>query len=179
MKISAGFYIYLFIHLMSIFSQLYWLNSYSICSYAVHPLSICSSSWLITSSGCVYGRSCSSKVCVSLAAAGYREIVIQSLPQISALDGFDRLGNPSHPGLGSPCDVPGLEDYVDLLLSTDTSHNEAVSVVTITPLVASYLYQYISLYYYNQVKLFFFFNIYLTCNHFETNTWSTWQHWHT
>ncbi|KAL6103996.1 lrrcc1 [Pungitius sinensis] len=57
---------------------------------------------------------------------GYREIIFQSLPQISALDGFDRLGNPSHPGLGSPCDVPGLEDYVDLLLSTDTSHNEAV-----------------------------------------------------
>ncbi|XP_029309780.1 LOW QUALITY PROTEIN: leucine-rich repeat and coiled-coil domain-containing protein 1 [Cottoperca gobio] len=56
---------------------------------------------------------------------GYREIVIQSLPQISALDGLDRLGNPSLV-LGSPCDIPGLEDYVDLLLSSDTSHNEAV-----------------------------------------------------
>ncbi|KAM8850653.1 leucine-rich repeat and coiled-coil domain-containing protein 1 [Spinachia spinachia] len=68
---------------------------------------------------------------------GYREIVIQSLPQISALDGFDRLGNPSHPGFGSPCDVPGLEDYVDLLLSTDTSHNEAVreDVAPTTPRV--------------------------------------------
>ncbi|XP_023281142.1 leucine-rich repeat and coiled-coil domain-containing protein 1 [Seriola lalandi dorsalis] len=57
---------------------------------------------------------------------GYREIVMQSLPQISVLDGLDRLGNPSHPGLGSPCDIPGLEDYVDLLLSSDTSHNEAL-----------------------------------------------------
>ncbi|XP_054481090.1 leucine-rich repeat and coiled-coil domain-containing protein 1 [Anoplopoma fimbria] len=59
-------------------------------------------------------------------APGYREIVTQSLPQISSLDGLDRLGNPSHLGPGSPCDIPGLEDYVDLLLSSDTSHNEAV-----------------------------------------------------
>ncbi|XP_071347837.1 leucine-rich repeat and coiled-coil domain-containing protein 1 isoform X2 [Trachinotus anak] len=51
---------------------------------------------------------------------------MQSLPQISVLDGLDRLGNPSHLGLGSPCDIPGLEDYVDLLLSSDTSHNEAL-----------------------------------------------------
>lgn len=79
-------------------------------------------------------------------AAGYREIVIQSLPQISALDGLDRLGNPSQLGLGSPCDIPGLEDYVDLLLSSDTSHNEAVVFDPILPLVALYLYHYISLY---------------------------------
>lgn len=60
---------------------------------------------------------------------------MQSLPQISTLDGLDRLGNPSHLGLGSPCDIPGLEDYVDLLLSSDTSHNEAVILDTISPLV--------------------------------------------
>ncbi|XP_030607934.1 leucine-rich repeat and coiled-coil domain-containing protein 1 isoform X2 [Archocentrus centrarchus] len=57
---------------------------------------------------------------------GYREIVMQSLPQISVLDGLNRLGNPSPQSLGSLCDIPGLEDYVDLLLSSDTSHNEAV-----------------------------------------------------
>uniref|UniRef100_A0A3B5AL46 Leucine-rich repeat and coiled-coil domain-containing protein 1 n=1 Tax=Stegastes partitus TaxID=144197 RepID=A0A3B5AL46_9TELE len=57
---------------------------------------------------------------------GYREIVMQSLPQITVLDGLDQLGNPSPPGLGSPCDIPGLEDYVDLLLSSDTSHSEVV-----------------------------------------------------
>ncbi|KAG7228990.1 hypothetical protein INR49_013223 [Caranx melampygus] len=57
---------------------------------------------------------------------GYREIVMQSLPQLSILDGLDRLGNLSHPSLGSLCDVPGLEDYVDLLLSSDTSQNEAL-----------------------------------------------------
>lgn len=57
---------------------------------------------------------------------GYREIVMQSLPQISVLDDLDRLGNPSRQGLVSPCDVPGLEDYMDLLLSSDTSHTEVV-----------------------------------------------------
>lgn len=76
-------------------------------------------------------------VCVCL-AAGYREIVMQSLPQISVLDDLDRLGNPSH-RLQSPCDIPGLEDYVDLLLSSDTSHNEAVIFDVIVLLVALYL----------------------------------------
>ncbi|KAM6920064.1 leucine-rich repeat and coiled-coil domain-containing protein 1 [Lycodopsis pacificus] len=75
---------------------------------------------------------------------GYREIVIQSLPQISALDGLDRLGNPSHLGLGSPCDIPGLEDYVDLLLSSDTSRNEAVreDVTLTTPRIDEVLTQF-------------------------------------
>ncbi|KAK2895853.1 leucine-rich repeat and coiled-coil domain-containing protein 1 isoform X1 [Channa argus] len=59
-------------------------------------------------------------------STGFREIVMQSLPQISVLDGLDRLGTPSHLGLGSPCDIPGLEDYVDLLLSSDASHSELV-----------------------------------------------------
>lgn len=62
---------------------------------------------------------------------GYREIIMQSLPQISALDDLDRLGNPSHQGLVSPCDVPGLEDYMDLLLSSDTSHTEVVIFIFI------------------------------------------------
>lgn len=58
--------------------------------------------------------------------AGYRELIMQTLPQICVLDGLDRLGDPSHPNLVSPCDIPGLEDYVDLLQSSDTSRNEAV-----------------------------------------------------
>uniref|UniRef100_A0A3Q1FDU1 Leucine-rich repeat and coiled-coil domain-containing protein 1 n=1 Tax=Acanthochromis polyacanthus TaxID=80966 RepID=A0A3Q1FDU1_9TELE len=57
---------------------------------------------------------------------GYREIVMQSLPQITVLDGLEQLGNPSPPSLDS--DVPGLEDYVQLLLSSDTNHNEVVRV---------------------------------------------------
>lgn len=62
-------------------------------------------------------------------AAGYKEIVMQSLSQISFLDGLDRLGNPSDLGLVSPSDIPGLEDYMDLLLFSDKSHNEAVIFV--------------------------------------------------
>ncbi|KAJ4936739.1 hypothetical protein JOQ06_001325 [Pogonophryne albipinna] len=75
---------------------------------------------------------------------GYREIVIQSLPQISSLDGLDRFGNASAGGLGSPFDIPGLEDYVDLLMSSDTSHNEAVreDVHLTTPRIDEVLNQF-------------------------------------
>uniref|UniRef100_A0A4W5PDK8 Leucine-rich repeat and coiled-coil domain-containing protein 1 n=1 Tax=Hucho hucho TaxID=62062 RepID=A0A4W5PDK8_9TELE len=59
---------------------------------------------------------------------GYREIVLQSLPQVSSLDGLDRLGNPAPPGEDSPINIPGLEDYVDFLLSSDTSAKELVNV---------------------------------------------------
>lgn len=62
----------------------------------------------------------------SYLTAGYREIVLRSLPQVSVLDGLNRLGNRSPQSLSSLCDIPGLEDYVDLLLSSDTSHNELV-----------------------------------------------------
>ncbi|KAF3858053.1 hypothetical protein F7725_011254 [Dissostichus mawsoni] len=74
----------------------------------------------------------------------YREIVIQSLPQISSLDGLDRLGNASAGGLGSPFDIPVLEDYVDLLMSSDTSHNEAVreDVHLTTPRIDEMLNQF-------------------------------------
>lgn len=58
--------------------------------------------------------------------AGYWDIVMESLPQISILDDLDRLGNQSRLGLVSPFDFPGLDDYLDLLLSSDTSHKEAV-----------------------------------------------------
>ncbi|XP_070830359.1 leucine-rich repeat and coiled-coil domain-containing protein 1 [Chaetodon trifascialis] len=75
---------------------------------------------------------------------GYWEIVMQSLPQISILDSLDRLGNPSHLGLVSPRDIPGLEDYMDLLLSSDTSHNEAVrgDVPLTTPRIDEVLTQF-------------------------------------
>lgn len=61
---------------------------------------------------------------------------MQSLPQISALDDLDRLGNPSQ-GLVSPCDVPGLDDFVDLLLSSDTSHTEVVLIYCFYPIILS------------------------------------------
>uniref|UniRef100_A0A8C7JBN2 Leucine-rich repeat and coiled-coil domain-containing protein 1 n=1 Tax=Oncorhynchus kisutch TaxID=8019 RepID=A0A8C7JBN2_ONCKI len=59
---------------------------------------------------------------------GYRELVLQSLPQVSSLDGVDRLGNPAPLGEDSPIDIPGLENYVDFLLSSDTSANELVNI---------------------------------------------------
>ncbi|XP_010886895.2 leucine-rich repeat and coiled-coil domain-containing protein 1 [Esox lucius] len=55
---------------------------------------------------------------------GYREMVLQSLPQVSRLDRVDRLGNAAASGEDSPMDIPGLEDYLDLLLSSDVSASE-------------------------------------------------------
>uniref|UniRef100_A0A667XH17 Leucine-rich repeat and coiled-coil domain-containing protein 1 n=1 Tax=Myripristis murdjan TaxID=586833 RepID=A0A667XH17_9TELE len=52
---------------------------------------------------------------------GYRETVMQSLTQISVLDGLDRLGHPAPGGQDSPGDIPGLEEYVDFLLLSDSS----------------------------------------------------------
>lgn len=52
---------------------------------------------------------------------------MQSLPQVSFLDGLDRLGQPSYSTADSPCDIPGLENYVDLLLLSDAGNNEVVS----------------------------------------------------
>ncbi|XP_072544246.1 leucine-rich repeat and coiled-coil domain-containing protein 1 isoform X2 [Salminus brasiliensis] len=52
---------------------------------------------------------------------GYREMVMQSLQQVSTLDGEDRLGNRAPSGDESPLDVPGLEDFLEFLISTDTN----------------------------------------------------------
>ncbi|KAF6733971.1 Leucine-rich repeat and coiled-coil domain-containing protein 1 [Oryzias melastigma] len=72
----------------------------------------------------------SNPLCVS---AGYWDTVMESLPQIFVLDGLDRLRHPSSPGLSSICDIAGLEDYMDLLLSSDTSHHETVKGAASTP----------------------------------------------
>lgn len=49
---------------------------------------------------------------------GYRETVLESLPQVFTLDGVDRFGNP---GEESPTDIPGLEDFLEYLLHTDAN----------------------------------------------------------
>ncbi|XP_061587172.1 leucine-rich repeat and coiled-coil domain-containing protein 1 [Cololabis saira] len=72
---------------------------------------------------------------------GYWEIVMESLPQISILDGLDRLRHPSSPGVSSFCDIPSLEDYVDQLLSSDTSHSEVVKGALTTPRIDQVLTQ--------------------------------------
>ncbi|XP_030629166.1 leucine-rich repeat and coiled-coil domain-containing protein 1 [Chanos chanos] len=53
------------------------------------------------------------------AAQGYREIVLQSLKQITTLDGVGRLGNPVPSEEDDPVDVPGLEDFLEFLVSSD------------------------------------------------------------
>ncbi|XP_065132585.1 leucine-rich repeat and coiled-coil domain-containing protein 1 [Paramisgurnus dabryanus] len=52
---------------------------------------------------------------------GYRDMVLQSLSRITALDGVDRLGNTSPLAEDSPMDVPGLEDFLEFLISSDAS----------------------------------------------------------
>lgn len=52
---------------------------------------------------------------------GYRQLVLQPLQQICTLDGKDRLGKPTLSGDESPMDVPGMEDFLEFLMSTDTS----------------------------------------------------------
>ncbi|XP_060788227.1 leucine-rich repeat and coiled-coil domain-containing protein 1 isoform X2 [Neoarius graeffei] len=51
---------------------------------------------------------------------GYRDLVLQPLQQISTLDGENRFGKPTLSGDESPMDVPGLEDFLEFLISTDT-----------------------------------------------------------
>lgn len=55
---------------------------------------------------------------------GYRDTVLQSLHQVTTLDGADRLGNALHSAEESPMDVPGLEDFLEFLISSDASVNE-------------------------------------------------------
>ncbi|XP_071511162.1 leucine-rich repeat and coiled-coil domain-containing protein 1-like [Diadema antillarum] len=53
---------------------------------------------------------------------GYRAALLNSVPQLVSLDGLDRTGMPaqSEDGLS---DVPGLEQYLDILLSSDIASN--------------------------------------------------------
>jgi len=48
-------------------------------------------------------------------------MVLQSLHQVTTLDGVDRLGNTAPLAEDSPMDVPGLEDFLEFLISSDTS----------------------------------------------------------
>ncbi len=50
-------------------------------------------------------------------------MVLQSLHQVTTLDGVDRIGNPSSLAEDSPMDVPGLEDFLEFLISSDASVN--------------------------------------------------------
>ncbi|KAK6492309.1 leucine-rich repeat and coiled-coil domain-containing protein 1 [Huso huso] len=54
---------------------------------------------------------------------GYREITLQSIPQLIALDGMNRYGERVNSVEGSPVDLPGLEDFMEYLVSSDASMN--------------------------------------------------------
>lgn len=55
-------------------------------------------------------------------------MVLQSLQQITTLDRENRLGKPAPPENESSMDIPGLEDFLEFLVSTDTSvHAEPVN----------------------------------------------------
>ncbi|KAF5904080.1 leucine-rich repeat and coiled-coil domain-containing protein 1 isoform X1, partial [Clarias magur] len=64
---------------------------------------------------------------------GYRDMMLNPLQQISILDGEDRMGKPISSADESPMDIPGMEDFLEFLISTDNSVN-AEPVHTDAPL---------------------------------------------
>ncbi|KAM9500756.1 leucine-rich repeat and coiled-coil domain-containing protein 1 isoform 1-T3 [Clarias gariepinus] len=64
---------------------------------------------------------------------GYRDMMLHPLQQISTLDGEDRMGKPISSADESPMDIPGMEDFLEFLISTDNSVN-AEPVHTDAPL---------------------------------------------
>ncbi|XP_053358752.1 leucine-rich repeat and coiled-coil domain-containing protein 1 [Clarias gariepinus] len=54
---------------------------------------------------------------------GYRDMMLHPLQQISTLDGEDRMGKPISSADESPMDIPGMEDFLEFLISTDNSVN--------------------------------------------------------
>ncbi|XP_072426412.1 leucine-rich repeat and coiled-coil domain-containing protein 1 [Chiloscyllium punctatum] len=76
---------------------------------------------------------------------GYREMMLQSLTQLIVLDGLKRSGESIHSNEGVPSDLPGLEDYLEYLVSSESSLSmEKVSGVppVITPRIDQVLAQY-------------------------------------
>uniref|UniRef100_A0A8C4RS31 Leucine-rich repeat and coiled-coil domain-containing protein 1 n=1 Tax=Erpetoichthys calabaricus TaxID=27687 RepID=A0A8C4RS31_ERPCA len=57
-------------------------------------------------------------VCMS---PGYRELILHSVPQLLSLDCTDRSGKTVNSIDGNLIDLPGLEDYMEYLLSSDSS----------------------------------------------------------
>ncbi|GCB72209.1 hypothetical protein scyTo_0001872 [Scyliorhinus torazame] len=76
---------------------------------------------------------------------GYREILLQSLTQLTVLDGRRRSGESIHSSEGWPLDLPGLEDYLEYLVSSDSSLNvekASVGLPVITPRIDQALAYY-------------------------------------
>eukprot|EP00062_Callorhinchus_milii_P017545 gi/632970043/ref/XP_007901421.1/ PREDICTED: leucine-rich repeat and coiled-coil domain-containing protein 1 isoform X2 [Callorhinchus milii] len=76
---------------------------------------------------------------------GYRELLLQSLPQLALLDGISHSGKRVHSSEGGPLDIPGLEDYAEYLVSSDSSVNPekaSVEPQLTTPRIDEVLAQY-------------------------------------
>uniref|UniRef100_A0A4W3I562 Leucine-rich repeat and coiled-coil domain-containing protein 1 n=1 Tax=Callorhinchus milii TaxID=7868 RepID=A0A4W3I562_CALMI len=71
---------------------------------------------------------------------GYRELLLQSLPQLALLDGISHSGKRVHSSEGGPLDIPGLEDYAEYLVSSDSS--ASVEPQLTTPRIDEVLAQY-------------------------------------
>ncbi|XP_069778130.1 leucine-rich repeat and coiled-coil domain-containing protein 1 isoform X2 [Narcine bancroftii] len=77
--------------------------------------------------------------------AGYREIMLRSLKQLTALDGIKRSGESIHANEGATLDTPGLEDYIEYLITSDSSLNvekTMMGVPVITPRIDEVLAHY-------------------------------------
>ncbi|XP_051879155.1 leucine-rich repeat and coiled-coil domain-containing protein 1 [Pristis pectinata] len=77
--------------------------------------------------------------------AGYREVTLQSLNQLTVLDGIRRSGEFIHENEGAPLDIPGLEDYIEYLVSSDSSLNveqASLGLPVVTPRIDEVLANY-------------------------------------
>ncbi|XP_062897425.1 leucine-rich repeat and coiled-coil domain-containing protein 1 [Mobula hypostoma] len=77
--------------------------------------------------------------------AGYREVILQSLNQLTVLDGIRRSGEFIHESQGAPLDIPGLEDYIEYLVSSDSSLNmekASLGLPVVTPQIDKVLANY-------------------------------------
>ncbi|XP_078253384.1 leucine-rich repeat and coiled-coil domain-containing protein 1 isoform X2 [Rhinoraja longicauda] len=77
--------------------------------------------------------------------AGYREIILQSVNQLTVLDGIKQSGESLRGSEGAPLDIPGLEDYMEYLVSSDLSVNvekNSLGLPVITPRIDEVLAHY-------------------------------------
>lgn len=55
--------------------------------------------------------------------SGYREIILQSVNHLTVLDGINQSGESLRGSEGAPLDIPGLEDFIEYLVLSDSSVN--------------------------------------------------------
>lgn len=75
---------------------------------------------------------------------GYREIILQSVNQLTVLDGINQSGESLRGSEGAPLDIPGLEDFIEYLVLSDSSVNieKGLGLPVITPRIDEVLAHY-------------------------------------